>query len=492
MINLATLLTFDKTIPTPVYRQIAEGIIQYIRRGILHPGTRVQATRELAREINLHRKTIVAAYQELLEVGWLEARPKKGFYVCVRLPDATPKKLFDEQRIQSYPSVTGFSLKREELPVLQNLRPTSPTHLVLNDGFPDLRLVPVNELLKEYHSIAKRKSARRFWGYSAKEGSMNLRHELVRHLTETRGLSLGIDNILITKGAQMAIHVAASLLIKPGDHVVVGEPGYFIANLCFQNMGAKLLHIPVDDQGIDVNALEKLCRRKKIRMIYVVPHHHHPTTVTLSPERRLRLLDLAAKYKIAIIEDDYDFDLHYAGSPVLPMASFDRFGSIVYIGTLSKIIAPAIRIGFMVAPENFIRLASQQKFLMDMQSDTLLEEAIAAMYKSGAIDRHIKKSRNAYRERRDFFCQQLADKLGDHVSFRIPEGGMSVWTKFAEVDTQLVSVNAAKSGLLVNDGKRYNTGKTDHRAMRLGFASLNLSELAEAVQILSKAVKKSL
>ncbi len=203
------------------------------------------------------------------------------------------------------------------------------------------------------------------------------------------------------------------------------------------------------------------------------------------------MLELAAKYKIAVIEDDYDFDIHYAGSPVLPMASFDREGSIIYIGTLSKILAPAIRIGFMVAPENFIRLASQQKFLFDMQSDSILEEAIASMYRSGAIDRHVKKSRKIYQERRDYFCGALTEKLGDEISFAVPEGGMSVWTKFLTADPGVVAENALKMGLQVNDGKRYNSGKIDHRAMRLGFASLNLSELEEAVHVLTKAVRKS-
>jgi GntR family transcriptional regulator / MocR family aminotransferase len=492
MISLSNLIAIDKTKATAVYLQLAEGIIGCVRRGILHPGTRIQGTRELALEIGLHRKTVVAAYQELVAEGWVEARPRKGFFISKRLPDDTPKKLFDTQSLLPYPGRTGFPIHYHEFPVLQNLRPSSSTHLVLNDGFPDVRLVPANDLLKEYSSVVRRKSARKYWGYSAKEGSLHLRQELIHQLSVTRGLTLSNDNILMTKGAQMAIHVAASLLIQPGDLVVVGAPGYFIANLCFESLGARLVHVPVDDEGIDVTAIERICSKKKVRMIYVIPHHHHPTTVTLSPERRLRLLGLAAHHKIAIIEDDYDFDVHYAGSPVLPMASFDRYGSVIYIGTLSKILAPSIRIGFMVAPANFIRAATQQRFLLDMQSDSMLEEAIAAMYKNGAMDRHIKKSRNVYRDRRDFFCQLLEDRLGEHVSFRIPEGGMSVWARFKKVDTRLVSMHAEKSGLIVNDGERYNTGKVDYRAMRLGFASLNQRELEEAVHLLHKAVKKSL
>jgi GntR family transcriptional regulator/MocR family aminotransferase len=492
MISLARLVKIDKTLSAAVYRQVADGIIALIRRGLLHPGTRIQGTRELSVAFQVHRKTIVAAYQELVDEGWIDVKPRKGFYISQHRPDADPKKLFEHQDQQTYPTTTGFSLRFKEIPVLNQLRMGGVSStLTINDGFPDLRLLPVQEMMREYHSIAQRKSTRKYFGYSPMQGSANLREELARHLRQTRGMHVTPDNILITKGAQMAIHVASSLLIQPGDNIIAGEPGYFIANLAFKNLGANILHVPVDAHGIRVDAVEKLCRRKKIRMIYVVPHHHHPTTVTLSPERRLQLLDLAAQYKIAVIEDDYDFDLHYNGSPVLPMASFDRFGNIIYIGTLSKILAPAIRIGFMVAPENLIRAACHKKFLLDLQGDNLMEETMASLYKNGFIDRHIKKSRKIYGERRDFFCARLEETLGSDITFKTPEGGMSVWVHFNKHDTAKIAIAASKIGLTVNDGKRYNTGPTDHNSMRLGFASLNVKELEEAVTLLKRAVTLS-
>ncbi len=262
MISLARLVTFDASLPSPVYIQVAEGIIELIRKGMLHPGIRIQGTREFAVEIHLHRKTVVAAYQELVAEGWLETRPRKGFFVLKRFPDATPKKLFDGQAPQHYPVATNFLIGHTEMPVLQNIRPASAGNLVINDGFPDLRLVPVNELLKEYHSVIKRKSARKFLGYSAKVGSLNLRQELVHHLSVTRALHLSVDNIMITKGAQMAIYVTASMLLRPGDNVIVGDPGYFIANACFRQLGANLIHVPVDREGMDIDAVEKRCKQK--------------------------------------------------------------------------------------------------------------------------------------------------------------------------------------------------------------------------------------
>jgi GntR family transcriptional regulator / MocR family aminotransferase len=165
--------------------------------------------------------------------------------------------------------------------------------------------------------------------------------------------------------------------------VIIGEPGYVTAALTFQRAGAILNRVPVDDYGINVEAIEKLCKRKKIRFVYLIPHHHHPTTVTLSLERRIRLLNLASQYKFAIIEDDYDF--HYNSSPILPMTSLDQRGNVIYVGTLSKTLVPAVRIGFLVAPKDFIAEATAVSRSIDFQGDSLLEIAIAELYRSGFI-----------------------------------------------------------------------------------------------------------
>lgn len=285
----------------------------------------------------------------------------------------------------------------------------------------------------------------------------------------------------------MGIYLAARLLVNPGDHVIVGEPGYFGATLTLQQVGATINRVPVDENGIDVDAIEALCKKKKIRLLYVIPHHHHPTTVTLTPERRIRLLELAASYKIAIIEDDYDYDFHYTSYPVMPMASLDHHGNVIYIGTLSKTLVPAIRIGFMVAPENFIRAASGLRRWIDRQGDTLMEVALAELYKNGTVNRHIKKVVKLYRERRDCFCELLKDKIGDKISFKIPEGGMSVWTKF-NVDLKRVAERAGAKGLAMSDGTIYNGPNVNYNASRLGFASLNFKEQERAIEILSRSM----
>ena len=223
-------------------------------------------------------------------------------------------------------------------------------------------------------------------------------------------------------------------------------------------------------------------------MVYVIPHHHQPTTVTLSPDRRIRLLELAAKYRFAIIEDDYDYDFQYAGRPMMPMASLDSTGNVIYIGALTKSLAPAIRVGFIVAPEQFIRAATWLRKSIDTQGDSLIENAIAQLYKDGTIARHIKKSVKLYKERRDNFCDLLKTELGRHISFTIPEGGMSVWTTFLKSNLPVVAAKAFKKGLIISDGTDYDTEKTKYNSVGLGFASLNFKEQEKAIEILKSVL----
>ena len=488
MILLKELIKIDKTADTAVYLQIANSVIHNIRKGRLRRGLKLPGSRELSVYLNVHRKTMLAAYDELLAQGWIEMIPRKGTFVVKELPEIKPIKIKQDEAVGHYPLKTIFPIDEKRIYSFPISNFSGSKNLVINDGFPDIRLAPVELFMRELRSLSKQPAFKKYQQYGSAKGPIFFREILSSFLTDTRGLPVSPENIMITKGAQMGIYLAANLLIKHGDHVIVGEPGYFAATLTFQHLGAVINRVPVDDYGIDVDAIEALCKKKKIRLLYVIPHHHHPTTVTLTPERRIRLLQLAAHYGFAIIEDDYDYDFHYTSNPVLPMASLDHHGNIIYIGTLSKTLMPAIRTGFIVAPENFINAVSNLRRMIDWQGDSMMEIAVAELYRNGTIGRHIKKVVKIYRERRDNFCELLQKKIGAHVTFKKPDGGMSVWTKFNGVSLKHVAQQAAKMGLVINDGKIYNM-HTDYNASRLGFASLNLKEQNKAIDILARAVR---
>ena len=484
------LISLDKSSSTPVYLQVNNGFIQAIRRGSLRSGVRLPGTREVAAMLGVNRMTVVAAYEELEAQGWIEKHSRKGTFVKEDLPLLSPEKILPGKKRTSRLVIPSFRYDADKIPALETSGFPVPGKLYFNDGFPDPRLAPAAELGRRIRSLSRLATGKRYLMYGDAQGTSILRDALATYLNDTRGLSITKENILITRGAQMGIYIAASLLLKPGDTVIAGRPGYNGAILTFQSLGARVRFVKVDDEGIDIDAVEQLCRKGSVRMVYVIPHHHNPTTVTLTTERRLALLKLASKYKFAIIEDDYDYDFHYSSKPIMPIASIDTRGSVVYIGTMTKTLAPSVRFGFMVAPEEFIRSATTLRKYIDTQGDSLMENALASMISDGTIARHIKKSVKLYRERRDYFCKLLSKELGDHVSFKVPDGGMSVWTNFHTTDVRKLAAAAAEKGLIMTDGTDYDLKRTPYNSVRLGFASLNNGELQRAVGILKAVLEK--
>ena len=488
MNSFKELIPIDNKSNSPLYSQIMNAFITNIRRGYLRRGLKLPGSRKLAETLNVHRKTLQNALDELAAQGWLEIIPRKGTFVVKDIPEINPVKTSSYKKIIKYPERTVYPIYERNIIQFPLSGSYDPQKLVLDDGLPDIRMAPIDTLMQEYRSLSKLSVFKKYFGYGSAQGSAHLINTLAEFLSDTRGFNITPKNILITKGAQMGIYLSSKLLIRPGDNIIVGEPGYFIANLTFEQMGAKINKAQVDEYGINLDYVEKFCKNKKIKFIYVIPHHHYPTTVTLSPERRIKLLELAAKYKFAIIEDDYDYDFHYSSSPIMPMASIDHHGSVIYIGTLTKTFVPAVRVGFIIAPENFITAVSNLRRAVDWQGDSLMEIAIAELFRNGTIARYIRRTVKLYRERRDYFCKNLSAELGKNISFKIPDGGMSVWIKFNSADIKSVAERALEYDLIMSNGKEYNTSNVNYNSARFGFASLNLNEQDKVIETLHKCI----
>lgn len=488
MILIKELIFIDSTSETPIYLQITNAVILQIIQGRLRKGLKLPGSREMGALLNVNRMTVVAAFDELNAQGWIEMIPRKGTFINTKLPLLTPEQLVEQPGPFNLPKKTGFVYDEAKVSYYHSSEIPPPGKLIFNDGFPDIRIAPLSQLIKNIRSHSRLPTHNRYLTYGDSQGTLPLRKSLSSFLSDTRGLPLSANNILITKGAQMGLYIASSIILKPNDDVIVGTPGYDAANFTFLQFGAKLNSVNVDNEGMDVEAIEKLCMKKKIKLVYVIPHHHNPTTVTLIPERRIRLLELAAKFRFAIIEDDYDYDFHYASKPIMPMASLDRYGNVIYIGTFTKTLAPSIRFGFIAAPETFIKTATNLRKLIDIQGDSIIENAIAEMYNDGTIARHIKKSVKLYKERRDYLCNLLETELGNHILFKVPDGGMSVWVNFLSNDLTKISEKAAKKGLIISDCKAYDTHSVKYNSVRLGFASLNFKEQDQAVGILKEII----
>ncbi len=289
----------------------------------------------------------------------------------------------------------------------------------------------------------------------------------------------------------MGIWLSSQLLLQEKDIIIVGDTNYGSADATFLNQKATLFRVSVDENGIVTDEIEKLCEKKSIKSVYVTSHHHHPTTVTLSAKRRIHLLNLAKKYNFAIIEDDYDYDFNYNHAPILPLASHDINGNVIYIGSVCKTVAPVFRIGYLIASKEFVDEAAKLRGFVDRQGDALLELTFADFIKSGDLDRHIRKVMKIYKQRRDLFCKLLQEELGEFFQFEIPKGGMAVWILLnKKYKWKQVAEIAINYQLQIGDFERYDLGKTNHNAMRVGFASYNNEEIYDLINKLKKTMKQ--
>ncbi|MEO9336689.1 PLP-dependent aminotransferase family protein [Mesorhizobium sp. SB112] len=458
----------------PIFLALARSIIAEIERGRLKPGEALPGTRALAQALALNRNTVDAAYQELIMQGWLATTPSRGTFVARDLPD------FGRERVRS-----AFGASGEEI-----FFPPAAGHR-LSDGVPDARLAPTVELGQAFRRAILAPSFYTDGGYGDPRGSSFLRDALSFYLKDERGLTTTPNEILVTQGSQMALFLAASAIARPGAVIAVESPGYPLAWSAFRAAGVEVKGIAVDEGGIDLDALERLAAEdKRLRAIYVTPHHQYPTTVTMGAGRRLRLLDLARRHNLVIIEDDYDHEYRFDGRPVLPLAARAGDTQIVYLGSLSKLIAPGIRLGYAVAPVSILRRMADRREAIDRQGNIALENALGELIADGTIRRHARKVRRVYHERRNRLATLLTGQLGDQLSIPLPAGGLALWVSLRQgLSAETWTKNAARLGLSILPGVSFMLDTTQPpECLRLGYASINEAEMDSCIRLLKESV----
>ncbi len=480
----------DRSRNIPVYQQIVQALIHDIQRGRLLPGTFLPSSRELAGTLGVNRKTIVLAYDDLIAQGWLASDGTRGTIVSDSLPELAP------QLSPIPPFDIGYESASPEFKIHPSADPlpafVENADLTFDDGAPDSRLLSPDVLSRAYRT-ALRQAARGNWlGYGDPRGSPILRETIANMLTAHRGIVASADNICITRGSQMAIFLAARILVRPGETVVVEALSYSPAWEAFRAAGASVVGARLDDNGLDVDDLEALCRKHKVRALYLTPHHQFPTTVSLTPQRRLRLLDLAGQFGFAVIEDDYDHEFHFEQQPLLPIASYAPRRT-VYIGSMSKLLLPGLRVGYVAAAPDVIRLMANETVIIDRQGNVPTELAVVELIESGELQRHARKALQVYLRRRNAFAELLRENFGEAVDFKIPAGGLSFWLKFGDaavLDT--IEKDAPKCGVRFLPSRSFAVPPYQQRGLRLGYASLNPDEATEAVRRLRRSADSAI
>lgn len=541
MWSISRVLSKPTTSDAALFVRIADAIAGDIRRGALRAGDRLPSTRALARDLEVNRNTVVAAFDELIAQGWLATEGARGTRVSADLPPLTPLDAPAEGGAR--PDVAGVrraeKTSRTSLPSLRAVHPkgtrekgppravqpadtgergrssrrathasdkrvasvhaspgfalrdvaiattpfgTEPTEYHASIGVPDTRLVPHALLARAYRRALLARGGKANLDYGSPYGTTRLREAIAVYL-RGRGLSVGTDNVMITRGSQMAIDLAARAVLRTGEVAAVEELGYQPAWRALEEAGAKLVGVPVDASGLVVDDIPK-----KARVLYTTPHHQYPTTVLMSSARRMALLTHARANGMAIIEDDYDHEFHFEGRPVPPLAAMDP-SNVIYVGTLSKILAPGLRLGFVAAHANVIERLARLRLVVDRQGDHVLESAVAELVEDGAIARHARKMRRVYLERRDVLAMALRRELGDALTFDVPVGGMSMWARVAKgIDIDRWKQRAFEEGVAVAFARDFAQDRRARPFVRLGFAHLAPRELVEVTRRLRRAL----
>jgi GntR family transcriptional regulator/MocR family aminotransferase len=476
-------LAVDTADPMPLYLQVSGGVVGAIRSGRLRPGDALPGSRSLARRLQVNRNTVLSAYAELAAEGWVTGRPREGTFVVERLPTKPPRRLGPSHRAHT----TGFPLSP---PLEHEPVPRYPRGVfVLTKGTPDPRLLPTVELGRAYRRVLER-DGRELLVYGDQRGHRRLREQLAQMLASSRGMSVTVDELLVTRGSQSAMDLAARALVTPGDVVAVETPGAHTIRGALRLAGARLLPLQVDELGASVDELERLATQERIRAVVVTPHHQFPTTVVMPAHRRSRLMEVARTHRIAVIEDDYDHEFHYEGRPVLPLASVDTSGLVIYIGTLSKVLAPGLRIGYVAAPHDFIERMVTIRALTDLQGDLVVEAAVAELFASGELHRHIARMRGRYLHRRDALMAALQRYLGSVIAAQRPAGGMAIWATVLprDLDIDAWAVRGQQRGVIFRSGTLYAFDGAPLNCLRLGFTLYDEDELDLAARRMADAL----
>jgi len=470
-----------------MFVRVAAAIADDIRRGALRGGDRLPSTRALAAQFSVNRNTIVAAYDELVAQGWVVTRGPRGTYVSETLPERAVRRP-SPVPARGIPARAGFDVR--SVPGLRF--PFGPfggagaiARYQLSSGVPDTRLLPSAMLSGAYRRALRSRAGRAGLDYRDPRGEPRLRAALATMLRGRRGIPAGPENILITRGSQMGVDLAARLLVRQGDAVAVEHLGYRPAWRAFEEAGARLAPVALDGNGLIVESLPEPAPR----CIYVTPHHQYPTMVLLSPARRIALLERARRDRFAILEDDYDHEFHFEGRPVAPLAAADPGGNVIYLGTLSKILAPGLRLGFVAASERAIESLARLSAAVDRQGDQILEAAVAELIEDGELQRHARKMCRIYESRRDALASALTRELGGALSFTLPPGGITLWVRVDDgVKLEAWRTRALARGVAFSTAREFALDGRPRPYIRLAFARHDEAELGDAIRRMRRAL----
>lgn len=481
-------LSIDPSSAVALHRQVYDAIRSAILHGRLRAGDRLPATRVLAEQLSLSRTTVAEAYDQLQAEGYIQGKHGSGTYVAPDLPEeALPVPAGDgEQGAAARRPIRlshwGERIATEDYqalfrpPSLDEFQYDFRPHRVAQDLFPW-------DAWRGAAERALRSDRTRLLFYPPSAGHPELRELVAAHIRRYRAVDCSSDQIVIVNGIQQGLNLLVHLLLEPGDRVAVEDPGYPAARLAFEARGLAVTQVPVDGEGLMV---DRLAGMPAHRLVHVTPSHQDPTGATLSLARRLALLELAERTDCLILEDDYDSEFRYEGRPVESLQGLDRNGLVVYGGTFSKSVLAGLRIGFLVLPPDLVGPFVAAKSLWDSGAPMLEQAILAEFMRSGDFERHIRRMRRLYRDRRNALLTALQSCFGDRVEVGERHGGLNMLIALdlpgAEAELAML---AAGAGIGLRPASPYYSDPPARPHFLIGFAALPEEESAKGVKKLA-------
>ena len=470
-------MQLNKSTTEPLYLQIYRQLRRQILTSQLRPGARLPASRRLARQYGVARVTVTQAYEQLQVEGYVIGRPGAGTFVSdqLPLPLLSPARAFAPKFSEWGQRVLATGRDRS-----QSVAARPPIDFGFGRSFPHIFPYDIwRRLLARYLSTDDAMLSR----YGSVAGFYPLRRALAQYLGRLRGVNCTPEQVIIVSGAQQALDILGRLLLFRDDQVLVETPGYASAFELFAIRGANLLPLPVDDNGFPV---ERIPVTERARLVFVTPSNQFPRGGTMPLTRRLALLQWARAQDALVIEDDYDGELRYSSRPLAALQGLDEDGRVVYLGTFSKVLFPALRLGYVVLPTTLVEPFIQAKALVDRGAPTLTQAAVADFITEGHFERHLRHLRQAYGRRRQVLVQALDTYLPGVIQYSPVEAGLHVMLYLDPAcDEAEVVARAATAGVGVYPGAPYHLQKPAPPSILLGFSGLSEAEIEEGVQRLA-------
>jgi GntR family transcriptional regulator of abcA and norABC len=441
----------DRSAKKPLYQQIVDHLERSISYGELPPGTTLPSERKLAEQLNVNRSTIIQAYDQLRASGRIERTVGSGTRVSRTKWGISPK------HTPNWRQYTEGGTFLPNLPLMRRIREVTsnqPTIINMASGELSSDLFP-NDIVS---TILQQQVFNEHLGYDDPQGYDRLRHSLVSSLERNNGIQTTDSSILITSGSQQSLYLITQCLLSPGDAVAIEDPSYCYSLPMFQSAGLRLFRLPLQQDGIDPDDVVRLYRQHRIRMLFLNPNYQNPTGTVLSGSKRIRLLEVAADLGIPIVEDDPFSLTAFHGSPPATLKSIDTHGIVLYIGSLSKIAASGLRIGWMIAPQSVISRLTDARQQMDFGLSIMSQWIAERLLTTDRFDRHLDRLRQSLLLKQQVMVDALTQTLQDRVSFTPPQGGLNLWCKInKDIDDGKLLEESIRRGVVYVPGSVYGS-----------------------------------